>query len=78
MIWMHMQQVEKELNIPVLSIVRLKHLVSYVRAAATTSTQTLEPAQSPGQSAESGKAARSEIPLLERVESYRKQYGVDY
>ena len=73
---MHMQQVEKELNIPVLSIVRLKHLVSYVRAAATTST--LEPGQSPGQTAESGKAARFEIPLLERVESYRKQYGVDY
>jgi orotate phosphoribosyltransferase len=70
----HTQQVEKELQIPVLSIVRLKHLVSYVRDAATA----LELAQSPAQTAESGKAARSEVPLLERVESYRAQYGVDY
>ena len=71
---MSMQQVERELKIPVLSIVRLKHLVSYVREAA----KTLELGQSPGQTAEAGKSARSEVPLLERVESYREQYGVDY
>lgn len=61
---MPLQQVEKDLQIPVLSIVRLKHLVSYVREAA--------------QAVEGTAAASGEPSLLSRVESYRAQHGVEY
>lgn len=61
-----LQQVEKDLQIPVLSIVRLKHLVSYVREAA----QAVEGSGTGADSAEPS--------LLSQVESYRAQHGVEY
>jgi orotate phosphoribosyltransferase len=54
------QQVESEFGIPVLSIVRLKHLVSYVKSAAAS------------------KAGAESDDLLQRIEQYRAQYGVNY
>jgi hypothetical protein len=63
---MPLQQVQKDLQIPVLSIVRLKHLVSYVREAAAA------------QAEEGTDAASGEPSLLSRVESYRAQHGVEY
>ena len=61
---------EKDLGIPVLSIVRLKHLVSYVRDAAN--------AQSSSTTTTAAAGGADEVPLLTRVETYRAQYGVDY
>lgn len=56
------QQVKKDLNIPVLSIVRLKHLVSYVKTLAST----IENENSADKN------------LLDNIEEYRSKYGVDY
>lgn len=63
----HAQQVEKELKIPVLAIVRLKHLVTYVKEAALAATSN---------SSQSLKG--NDDNLLLKIEQYRGQYGVDY
>ena len=61
-----------------LSIVRLKHLVSYVRVAAKAQTLHPSPPTSSTATAATTTAAADEVPLLTRVEAYRAQYGVDY
>ena len=57
-----MQQVEQEYGIPVLSIVRLKNLVAYVQNAAKANVTQ------PG----------GDTNLLQRIQEYRSQYGVEY
>jgi orotate phosphoribosyltransferase len=60
------QQVEKEYGIPVLSIVRLKNLVAYVHQSAATASASAS-------SAEAGSGD-----LLQQIQDYRTQYGVEY
>ena len=53
---------EQEYGIPVLSIVRLKNLVAYVQNAAKANFSQ----------------AGGEDNLLQRIQEYRSQYGVEY
>ena len=53
---------EQEYGIPVLSIVRLKNLVAYVQNAAKANVSQ----------------AGGEDNLLQRIQEYRSQYGVEY
>ena len=62
-IWI-IQQVEQEYGIPVLSIVRLKNLVAYVQNAAKANVTQAQ--------------AGGEDNLLQRIQEYRSQYGVEY
>ena len=68
------QQVARECGVPVLSIVRLKHLVAYVKKAAAEAGASGECATEAA--AGSGSAVSSD--LLTRIEQYRAQYGVEY
>lgn len=54
---------EREFGIPVVSIVRLQHLIQYVKAQSA---------------AEAAGAAASGAVSLADIESYRAQYGVEY
>ena len=58
-----LQEVEREFGIPVVSIVRLQHLIQYVKAQSA---------------AEAAGATASGAVSLTDIESYRAQYGVEY
>lgn len=62
---------EREFGIPVVSIVRLQHLIQYVKA------QSAVAAAAGGERTSDAAAAGGEVSLAD-IESYRAQYGVEY
>lgn len=63
------QQVEKDLKLQVVSIIRLSHLLGYIEQNAEVNTQLQN---------RKGENQEELPPLLERIKQYRANYGVDY
>jgi hypothetical protein len=66
------QQVQAEFGFPVLSIVRLQHIITYVKESAASDAAT---AAGGGRGVEGGADNQG---VLHDIQLYREQYGVQY
>ena len=76
---MLLQQVEVEYGLPVVSIVRLQHLVSFVKSdAAAADIAGNKSSTSSSCSTDSVELNSNWVRVQADIEAYRAQYGVEY